>query len=449
MSAGLPRVVIVGRPNVGKSTLFNALAGRRVSIEDPMAGVTRDRVSFILGVGERSVELVDTGGIGIVDEQQLSDEIDRQIMLALHLADVVLFVVDAKAGLVPRDRAVAERLRRLAVPVILVANKVEGQKDLAGVGEAHALGFGEPLAVSAREKLGVGELLERVLEAVGDTALAPLAPSDVVRLAIVGRVNTGKSTLVNALVGESRMIVSDVPGTTRDAVDVPFTHGHRRYVAIDTAGIRKEKTISDSVEFYSQARSLRAIRRADVVLLLVDATQDVSRIDRQIAGEVQALAVPCVLVVTKWDLARERASTGQYEEYLRRELSGLDWAPIAFISAPEGLNLGPLLELAAQLHDQAGVRVTTGALNRVLRRAQEKRAPKARGGRIGRIYYGSQVGTHPPTLVLFCNEPGLFEDNWRRYLLHELQANLPYAEIPLRLQFQARGGGDEGGPAGE
>jgi len=226
---------------------------------------------------------------------------------------------------------------------------------------------------------------------------------------------------------------------------VPFTHGHRQFIAIDTAGIRKEKTISDSVEFYSQVRSLRAIRRADVVLLLIDATQDVSRIDRQIAGEVQELAIPCVLVVTKWDLARERAGTGQYEEYLRRELSGLDWAPIAFISAQDGDNLGPLLELAAQLHDQAGVRVTTGELNRVLKRALEKRAPKPRGGRIGRIYYGSQVGTHPPTLVLFCNDASLFEDNWRRYLLHELQANLPYAEIPLRLQFQARADADEGG----
>jgi GTP-binding protein len=235
------------------------------------------------------------------------------------------------------------------------------------------------------------------------------------------------------------MIVSEVPGTTRDAVDVPFTHGHRQFIAIDTAGIRKEKTISDSVEFYSQSRSRRAIRRADVVLLLVDATQDVSRIDREIAGDVQELSIPCVLVVTKWDLARERAGTAEYEEYLRETLSGLAWAPIAFVSAKEGLNLAPLLELAAQVHDQAGVRVTTGELNRVLQRACEKRSPKPQRGRIGRVYYGSQVATHPPTVVLFVNEAALFDDNWRRYLLHELQANLPYAEVPLRLQFQSRG----------
>jgi len=449
MSVVLPRVVIVGRPNVGKSTLFNALAGRRVAIEDPMAGVTRDRVSFVLGVGERSVELIDTGGIGLVDETLLAAEIDRQIALALHLADVVLLVVDGKQGVMPHDKLVAERLRQLDLPVMVVVNKVEGPRDLSGAGEAHALGFGEPSVVSAREKLGITDLLDRVLGEVGETAQAPMVPGDVIRLAIVGRVNVGKSTLVNALVGEERMIVSELPGTTRDAVDVPFDAGGRRFVAIDTAGIRKEKTISDSVEFYSQSRSLRAIRRADVVLLLIDATQDVSRIDREIAGEVQEQAVPCVLLVTKWDLARERASTGAYEDYLRKTLPGLDYAPIAFVSAREGSNLAPMLQLAAQLHDQAGVRVGTGELNRVLQRAVEKRSPRPRAGRIGRILYGSQVATHPPTIVLFVNDPGLFEDNWRRYLLHELQSRLPYTEIPVRLQFQSRGSHDEGPGAGE
>jgi len=449
MSVVLPRVVIVGRPNVGKSTLFNALAGRRVAIEDPMAGVTRDRVSFVLGVGERSVELIDTGGIGLVDETLLAAEIDRQIALALHLADVVLLVVDGKQGVMPHDKLVAERLRQLDLPVMVVVNKVEGPRDLSGAGEAHALGFGEPSVVSAREKLGITDLLDRVLGEVGETAQAPMVPGDVIRLAIVGRVNVGKSTLVNALVGEERMIVSELPGTTRDAVDVPFDAGGRRFVAIDTAGIRKEKTISDSVEFYSQSRSLRAIRRADVVLLLIDATQDVSRIDREIAGEVQEQAVPCVLLVTKWDLARERASTGAYEDYLRKTLPGLDYAPIAFVSAREGSNLAPMLQLAAQLHDQAGVRVGTGELNRVLQRAWDKRRPKARAGRVGRILFGSQVATHPPTIVLFVNDPGLFEDNWRRYLLHELQEQLPYAEIPVRLQFQARAAGGEGPGSGE
>jgi GTP-binding protein len=324
-----------------------------------------------------------------------------------------------------------------------VANKVESRLQEAAAGEAHALGFGEPRRVSARERLGIADLLDAVMDVVGEAALVPQAPTDVVRLAIIGRMNVGKSTLVNALVGESRVIVSEVPGTTRDAVDVAFRAGGRSFVAIDTAGIRKEKTVSDSVEFYSQSRSMRALRRADVVLLLLDATREVGRIDRQIAGAIQEQARPCVLVVTKWDLARERATTAAYEEYLRGTMPGLAYAPIAMISAVEGLNLLPLLELAAQLHDQAGVRVGTGELNRVVHKAWEKRRPRTRNGQLGKVYYASQVATHPPTVVLFVNEARLFDDGWRRYLLHELQAQLPYPEIPLRLQFQARepGGG--------
>ncbi len=435
---GPPRVVIVGRPNVGKSTLFNALAGRRISIEDPMAGVTRDRVSFLLGVGDRELELVDTGGIGLVDETALAEEVDEQIRFALAVADQILFVIDAKEGVTSWDRQIAERLRRLDLPVLVIANKNEGRAAISGIGEAHALGFGAPIAVSAKERMGIADLLELIVERAGEEALAPQVPSDVVHLAIVGRVNVGKSTLVNALVGEPRLIVSDIPGTTRDAVDVGFFAEGRQFVAIDTAGLRKDKTVSDSVEFYSQSRTIRALRRANVVLLLIDATADVGRIDKQLAGQVQELCVPTALVVTKWDLARDRASTGDYESYLRKTLSGLPWAPIAFISALQGENLMPLLALAAQLHDQAGVRVSTGELNRVLKRALEKHSPKVKGGRVGRVYYGSQVATHPPTLVLFVNEPGLFDDNWRRYLLHELQAELPYSEVPVRVQYQAR-----------
>jgi GTPase len=435
---GPPRVVIVGRPNVGKSTLFNALAGRRISIEDPMAGVTRDRVSFVLGVGDREIELVDTGGIGLVDETALADEVDEQIAFALAVADQILFVIDAKEGVTSWDRQIAERLRRLNLPVMVIANKNEGRGAITGIGEAHALGFGAPIPVSAKERMGIADLLEQVVERAGEEAVAPQAPSDVVRLAIVGRVNVGKSTLVNALVGEPRVIVSDIPGTTRDAVDVAFSAEGRRFIAIDTAGLRKDKTVSDSVDFYSQSRTIRALRRADVVLLLIDSTAEVGRIDKQLAGQVQELCVPTVLVVTKWDLARDRATTGDYEDYLRKTLSGMTWAPIAFISALQGENLLPLLKLSAQLHDQAGVRVGTGELNRVLKRALEKHPPSVKGGRAGRIYYGSQVATHPPTLVLFVNEPGLFEDNWRRYLMHELQTQLPYSEIPVRVQFQSR-----------
>ena len=434
-----PCVVIAGRPNVGKSSLFNALAGRRLSIEDPMAGVTRDRLSFVLRLDEgEAIELVDTGGMGLSDTTHLLDDVEAQIEAALELADLVLLVIDAKEGVTPFDREAAERLRRHGLPVLVVANKVEGRGDIGGAGEAHALGFGEPVLVSARERTGMTELKQQILQRLGDVAPAEEPPPDLVRLAIMGRMNVGKSTLVNALVDQPRVIVSPVPGTTRDAVDVPFERVGRRFVAIDTAGLRKDRSISDSVEFYSQARALRSLRRAGVVLLMIDSTEQVGRIDRELAGAAQERAVPCIIVVNKWDLARDRATTEAYVEYLQKTLPGLASAPIAFISALERFNLDPLLELAAQLHDQSGARVGTGELNRALQRAAEKRRPKPVGGRIGKVYYGTLVATHPPTVRLFVNEPALFDDSWRRYLMHELQDLLPWSEVPLRLEFQSR-----------
>ena len=440
-AGGIPRVVIVGRPNVGKSTLFNAMAGRRVAIEDPMAGVTRDRIGFVLDREGCSIELIDTGGIGVVDAARPADEIELQIDAALDLADVVLFLIDAKQGVVPADRTIAGRLRSLGRKVIVVANKVESVKDESGAGEADGFGFGEALRISAKERSNVTTVIETVFEGLGERARRPLMVRPSVRLAIVGRMNVGKSTLVNALVGESRVIVSDVPGTTRDAVDVPFTVGGRAFTAIDTAGMRKGRSVADSVEFYGQARAEKAVRRADVVLLLLDATREIGKIDKQIASQIEEAAVPAIMVVTKWDLVAERADTAAYEEYLRDHIRGLPFAPIAFISAKQGKNLTQTLELAADLYEQAGRRVGTGELNRVLRRAYERRKPRAKFGKLGRIYYASQVETCPPTFVIFGDEPASFDAAGRRYLVHELQGALPFPEIPLRVRYQPRGQG--------
>lgn len=440
---GIPSVVIVGRPNVGKSTLFNALAGRRIAIEDPMSGVTRDRVGFLLDIEGRTLELIDTGGIGIVDDALLKQEIDQQIDTALDLADLILFVVDSKEGLTSLDREIARRLRRLTQPVMLIANKVEARADELAVSEAYTLGFGEPSAVSAKERLGITVLLEDVVERVGEVVTVSPRPSDAVCVAILGRMNVGKSTLVNALVGHDRVIVSEVAGTTRDAVDVPFKLNGRSFVAIDTAGIRKRKTVSDSVEFYGQSRAERALRRADVALLLIDATRDVGRIDRQIGGMAVELAVPTILVVTKWDLARVSADSADYEGYLRSTMTGMAHAPISLISAVENLNLTATFKLAAELHDQAGQRVSTGELNRVLRAAYQQRRPRPIRGRIGKLYYGSQVSVHPPTICLFVNEPNLFEEGWRRFLVHRLQEQLPYRDVPIQLHFRRRGSGQQ------
>lgn len=434
----IPSVAIVGRPNVGKSTLFNALAGRRIAIEDPMAGVTRDRVSFLLDVDDRTLELIDTGGIGLVDDALLKAEIDQQIETALDLADLILFVVDSKEGLTSLDRDIARRLRRIGRPVLLIANKVESRNDELAVSEAFTLGLGDPVPVSSKERLGIVDLMDIMIERLGKGVVAPRMPADAVCVAILGRMNVGKSTLVNALVRENRLIVSEVAGTTRDAVDVPFVLGGRQFVAIDTAGIRKRKTVSDSVEFYGQARAERALRRADVCLLLVDATREVGRIDRQIGGLAAEFAVPTILVVTKWDLASGSANPEDYESYLRSTMTGMAHAPIALISAQENLNLAGTLKLAAELHDQAGKRVSTGELNRVLGAVYQERRPRPVRGRIGKIYYGSQVDVHPPTIRLSVNDPGLFEEAWRRYLVHRLQERLPYRDVPVRLHFHRR-----------
>ncbi len=443
---GIPRVVIVGRPNVGKSTLFNALVRQRVAIEDPMAGVTRDRVSYVYDMDNRSIEFIDTGGIGLVDDAMLKAEIDNQIDLALNLADLVLFVYDAREGITPLDEDVVRRLRRLDVKIMLIANKCESTRFESGIAEGYALGFGEPFRVSAKEVLGIVDLREKIFEEIGEAGEVPMmpsAPGGTIHLAIVGRMNVGKSTLTNALLGDDRMIVSDVPGTTRDAVDSPFTLRGRRFVAIDTAGIRKKRTIADSVEFYSQSRAERAMRRADVALLMLDATRDVGRIDRQIGGIITSFCVPCIVVINKWDLARDQTSTEAFETYVRKTLAGLEHAPLAFMAATEKLNMEPTLALAAELYDSAGKRVSTGELNRVLARAYRRVKPRPQGGRIGKIYYGSQVGTYPPTLVIFVNDPSLFEDSWRRFLQHQLQEELGFDEVPIRMLFQKRSGDEK------
>lgn len=445
LAGRLPRIAIVGRPNVGKSTLFNALVQKRIAIEDPMAGVTRDRVSFVLEDedAERAVELIDTGGIGQVDETLLKDEIDTQIAIALDLADLIVFLVDAKNDLSPLDREVADRLRRLDRPILLLANKVESRADELAGAALWSLGFGEPTCISAKERLGITDLRERLLDWFPEARQhVPVDDEDpdAVRLAIVGRMNVGKSTLVNAIAGDERVIVSDVAGTTRDSVDVPFLLDDRRFIAIDTAGMRKRKTIADSVEFYGQSRAERSLRRADVALLMLDATREVGRIDRQIGGIIVDRGIPCIVVVNKWDLARSTAMIPEFEDYIRNTIQHLAHAPIAFMSATEGLNVRGTLKLAAELHDQAGYRVGTGELNRLIQKAWEKQRPRPWRGRIGKVYYASQVGVHPPRIMLYVNDPDLFEDSWRRFLLHELQEHLPFQDIGMRLLFQRSGG---------
>ncbi|MBN2490662.1 MAG: ribosome biogenesis GTPase Der, partial [Planctomycetes bacterium] len=426
----------------GKSSLLNRLAGRRIAIVDPTSGVTRDRVTAEIRVGDRSVELVDTGGIGIVDSLRLEAQIERQIELAVAAADLIVFLVDARDGLTPLDREVARRLRRVRVPVIVVVNKVDSDRlEAAGAGEFHALGFGEPLLASATHGRGMTALLAALAARLPAPPREDAAPAaaDGIRLALVGRTNVGKSSLLNRLARAERVIVSEVPGTTRDAVDVRFELGGHRYVAIDTAGMRRRGALATAVDYYGQVRAERSVRRADVVLLLIDAAVSISVVDKNLGAAVREQVKPCVLVVNKWDLAAEAGATPPaYERYLRAELAGLEFAPIALVSARTGFNVAGLLDLARSLHGQAGIRVATADLNRVLEAARERQQPHRRGRRAPRLFYGTQVGVHPPTFVLFVNDPGLFDERYARYFENRLRAAFPFAEVPLKVEFRAR-----------
>jgi GTP-binding protein len=433
----LPVVAIVGRPNVGKSSLFNWLAGRRIAIVDPTAGVTRDRVSALVRAGDRLVELVDTGGIGIEDVDNLTADVERQIQVAIDQAQVLLFVTDARAGAVPLDEEVARRLRGLDKPVLLLANKCDTPELEPQAAEFYRLGHDPVVAVSAQQNRGRERLLALLRERLPADAPAE-APGEVtLKLAIVGRRNTGKSTFINSLAQSERMIVSEVPGTTRDSVDVYFRRDGKTFVAIDTAGVRRKGSIQNDVEFYSLARAERSIRRADVVLLFFDPRGRVSKVDKQLAEYVLEQHKPAVFVVNKWDLMKPMP-TGRWADYLRRTFPSLDFVPIAFITARSGRNVHAVLNLAQNLHKQASARVSTGDLNRVLRQALGATPPPLRQNRRPKVYYATQAATNPPTVVLFTNGPELFDNTYQRYLAKTFRDQLPFHEVPIKLYLRSK-----------
>ena len=438
---GLPVVAIVGRPNVGKSSLLNALAGEMISIVEPTAGVTRDRVSTFLGRDERYFELIDTGGYGLVDSDELSDHIERQILQAIEAADFVLFVVDVREGITPLDQRISQLLRKSDLDVIGVANKADNAKLFGAAGEFARLGFGEFLCVSAQNNLNKAVLLDTIFERLEHVAGTGAPAEPVMKIAIVGKRNAGKSSLVNAITGSERVIVSEVPGTTRDAVDVRIEKDGKTLVVIDTAGVRKVAKMGDSIEFYGYVRATRSISRADVVWFLIDATVPVSQVDKKLGSLIAEEHKSCILVINKWDLAKDVAGTDDYEDYLTAKLPALKAAPIAFTTATEGKNVQSVLDLSAELFKQATTWISTGRLNKAFETVRNERTgARRKAAAWPKIYYATQIAANPVTILMFVNNPKLFDDNYLRYVASRLQTLLPISEVPIRLVVRSHKG---------
>ncbi|QDV37250.1 ribosome biogenesis GTPase Der [Tautonia plasticadhaerens] len=444
----LPRVVIVGRPNVGKSSLLNWITGRRIAIVDDVAGVTRDRVTILAeipdGKDTRFVELIDTGGVGIVDRDDLSEHVERQIETALGEADVVIFVVDVREGLMPLDEEVARRLRYVQAPVILAMNKADDPKFDDQGQEFYKLGRGKRLPISTHQNRGKPELFALIRDELPPEDDGSKVEQEAMKIAVVGRPNTGKSTFINMLAHAERMIVSEVAGTTRDSVDVRFELDGLPFVAIDTAGVRRKAKIRDDLDFYSLHRAERSIRRSDLVLLFIDPTQGITRLDKQLADYISKQYKPCIFVVNKWDLiltdlsGPARGETGRYATLMQHAFKGMAYAPIAFITAKTGKNVKSLINHAQAMYKRANRRIGTATLNRVLREAVSRNSPPVRENRVPKIYYATQVGVAPPTIVLFVNRPGIFDPTYQRYLLNVFREELPFRDIPIKLYLRAR-----------
>ncbi|MEX2169785.1 MAG: ribosome biogenesis GTPase Der [Pirellulales bacterium] len=442
---GVPQVVIVGRPNVGKSSLLNWLAGKRVSIVDDKPGVTRDRLTYLMCHDDRYFELVDTGGMGFQDTDNLTKHIEEQINQAIDSASIILFLVDTRAGLMPMDQEIANRLRLLNVPIVLLANKTDDESMDNLADEFYRLGHGMPLKVSTLQHRNRAVLLNRItalLPKLADGETESAGEEAVMKVAIVGRRNVGKSTFVNSLVQAERMIVSEIPGTTRDSVDVRFELDGKPFIAIDTPGIRRAQSRNENIDFYGTHRAERSIRRADVVLLLLDCSQRVSKVDKQLADYVSQEFRPCIFVVNKWDKLVGTMPTEKWVNYLNDTFPTMRYAPIAFITGQTGKNVKALLNHAQMLFKQSRARVGTGQLNRLVRDAVKRNPPPMYQNRRPKIYYATQVGVQPPTIVLFCNQPVAISKAYQRYLLGVFRDTLQFSEVPLKLYLRTRESSD-------
>ena len=440
-----PLVAVVGRPNVGKSTLFNAIVNKRISIVEDIPGVTRDRIYFDAEWLNREFTMIDTGGIEFITDNShvIAKMMRLQAELAIEEADVILFVVDGKQGIVPADEEVANILRASGKPVVLVVNKIDSVNQEPNIYEFYNLGLGDPIGISAKNLMNLGDLLDDTVKHFPPVG-TNVDDEDTIHVAIIGRPNVGKSSLTNALLGQDRVIVSDVAGTTRDSIDTYWTHENQKFVLIDTAGMRRKSKIEEAVERYSIVRSLRSVDRADIVVLVLDAQDGVTEQDKKIAGYAYEAGKGVVIVVNKWDLVeKDDKTTLRFTEDIYDELGFLQFAPILFASALTKQRIHRLADMLKFVSEQQYRRVSTGTLNQLLQDAQTVNPVPSRNGRIPKIYYMTQASVKPPTFILFVNEPELIHFSYMRFLENRLRESFGFEGTPIRLVLRGKKRDDE------
>ncbi len=434
-----PIVAIVGRPNVGKSTLFNKLTGSRLAIVDDKPGVTRDRIYADCEWRGRTFTVVDTGGIEPDSGDIILSQMKRQAEMAIDLADVVIFVTDISTGMVAADVSVARMLQKAGKEIILCVNKVDGVGEVPGeIYEFYNLGLGDPYPLSSLHGSGTGDILDAVVDALPEN-VEEEEEENVIKVAVIGKPNVGKSSLINRIMGEERVIVSNIPGTTRDAIDTPFERDGQKYVFIDTAGIRRKNKVDESIEKYSVMRSLMAIDRADVCLVLIDAGEGITDQDTKIAGYAHESGKASVIVVNKWDsIDKDGKTMNEMKKRIEEELAYMTYAPQVFISALTGQRVEGIFDLIKEVYTQSNTRITTGKLNEVLADAVSKVQPPTDKGKRLKIYYMTQASVAPPTFVIFCNDIELFHFSYRRYIENQIRSVFGLKGTPVRIIVRQR-----------
>ncbi|WP_255612844.1 MULTISPECIES: ribosome biogenesis GTPase Der [unclassified Clostridioides] len=438
MSISRPVVAVVGRPNVGKSTIFNKFAGKRISIVEDTPGVTRDRIFAEVEWLDKYFTLVDTGGIEPDSEDIILSQMRNQAMLAMDMSHVILFIVDGKAGITAADKEIAQILRKTKKPVILVVNKIDSQSQFDNIYDFYELGFGTPFGVSGANSMGFGDLLDEIVQNF-PAGLDTEYEEDIIRVAITGKPNAGKSSILNKILGEERVIVSPIAGTTRDAIDTYFEKNGQKFLLIDTAGLRRKSKIYETIEKYSVIRAMSAVDRADVVLIVIDALEGVTEQDTKVAGIAHDEGKGCIFVVNKWDLIeKDNKTMSNYTKDIKEKFPFMMYAPIVFVSAKTNQRMNKILDTVEYVSNEHSKRISTSALNEVIGEAVMLNQPPSDKGRRLKIYYGTQTDIRPPKITLFINDKNLTHFSYQRYLENKIRENFGFEGTSIKFEYRQK-----------